>query len=83
LDFITACGNVDQVVTPLAVLKREEGSLRVESLHPGVSFDALQEATGFELERPEAVETTPPPTADELEALRAIDPDGVRYLEFT
>lgn len=83
LDFITACGNVDRVVTPLAVLKREEGSLRVESLHPGVSFNALQEATGFELERPEAVETTPPPTADEQEALQAVDPDGVRYLEFT
>ena len=82
LDFITACGNVERVVTPLAVLKRHEGCLRAESLHPGVTFDALQEATGFELGGNEPLATTPSPSAEEREALDAIDPEGVRYLEF-
>lgn len=83
LDFVTAVGTVERVVTPLAVLKREEGFLKPESLHPGVTFEALQEATGFELERPETLPTTDPPTDEELRALEALDPHGVRYLEFT
>jgi len=82
LDFVSACGNVEWVVTPLAVLKRHEGSLRPESLHPGVTFEALQEATGFELARPEALPTTAPPTDQERKTIEAIDPEGVRYLEF-
>lgn len=83
LDFVTACGNVERVVTPLAVLKNEEGRLVPESLHPGVSFEALQDATGFEIERPERIATSGPPTPEEMEMLRSIDPDGVRYLEFS
>jgi glutaconate CoA-transferase subunit B len=82
LDFITACGNVERVVTPLAVLKRVEGLLQAESLHPGFTFEDLQESTGFELERPETMPTTGLPTAEELKALDDVDPDGIRYLEF-
>lgn len=82
LDFVTACGNVEWVVTPMAILKRHEGDLRPKSLHPGVTFEALQEATGFELARPEPLATTAPPSDEERQALEAIDPDGIRYLEF-
>ncbi len=83
LDFITACGNVERVVTPLAVFRLEEGCLQPESLHPGVTFEALQEATGFALEPPDPLMTTPPPSEQELRALEAVDPEGVRYLEFS
>ena len=37
LDFVTAAGNVDRVVTPLGVFVRRDGRLEVESLHPGVT----------------------------------------------
>src|SRR4051794_35722436 len=36
LDFVTASGNVDRVVTPLCVFARRQGRLQVESAHSGV-----------------------------------------------
>lgn len=83
LDFITACGNVERVVTPKAVLKRSDGLLRVESLHPGVTFEELQDSTGFDLDGVEGLPTTEPPSAEELRALEEVDPAGVRFLEFS
>ena len=51
--------------------------MRVDSLHPGVSFEQVQDATGFELLRAPAVGDTPPPRAEELKVLRErIDPLG-------
>ncbi|MFQ6672276.1 MAG: CoA-transferase, partial [Candidatus Tectimicrobiota bacterium] len=82
LDFVSACGHVERVVTPLAVLKRNGGCLQPESLHPGVTFEVLQEATGFEVGRPDTLPTTPPPSEEERQALEAVDPEGIRYLEF-
>lgn len=82
-DFVTGAGNVDRVVTPLAVLRRgPEGTLQLESLHPGATLDQVLRATGFSLPHPDACPVTPPPTPEEAEALAAIDPNGVRFLEF-
>lgn len=82
LDFVTGAGNVDRVVTPLGVFRREAGRLQVESLHPGVTPDVFQEATGFPVEADDLTPVTPPPTEDEMRVLREIDPTGVVRSEF-
>ncbi|HEU5432789.1 MAG TPA: CoA-transferase, partial [Thermomicrobiales bacterium] len=83
LDFVTAAGNVERVVTPLCVFRRIDGRLAVESLHPGVTPDDVGDATGFAVAVGPDTSVTPPPTAAELAALAAIDPAGVVRAEFT
>ena len=81
LDFVTAAGNVDRVVTPLCVFVRRDGRLAVESIHPGVTPGQLIEATGFWI-RADVEATTPPPTERELALLAEIDPERVSDSEF-
>jgi glutaconate CoA-transferase subunit B len=82
LDFVTAQGNVDRVVTPLCIFRRRDAKLVVESIHPGVSPRQLIAATGFTIEVEESTLVTPAPTAPELAALHAVDPEGVSFSEF-
>lgn len=82
LDFVTAAGNVDRVVTPLCVFVRREGRLQVESIHPGTSPEQLRDQTGFAIAVDAATPVTLPPTTDELTHLAAIDPDRVIESEF-
>jgi glutaconate CoA-transferase, subunit B len=82
LDFVTAAGNVDRVVTPLGIFARRCSRLEVESMHPGVTPDAFRDATGFPVVVGPDTPVTLPPTAEELTVLRAIDPDGVVRSEF-
>lgn len=82
LDFVTAAGNVDRVVTPLCVMGRVEGRLAVESLHPGVTAQVVQENTGFPLAIAPACPETPPPTAEELSVISEFDPKNYRLLDF-
>ena len=48
--------------------------MRLEALHPGVTVDHVRAQTPFELLVADRVETTAPPSARELEILRALDP---------
>jgi glutaconate CoA-transferase subunit B len=82
LDFVTAAGNVEHVVTPLGIFVRREGRLVVESLHPGVTPDVFRDATGFPVDVGPETPFTRPPTPTEIAALRALDPDGVVRSEF-
>ncbi len=82
LDFVTASGNVDRVVTPLCVFRRIDGRLTVESIHPGVTPPHLIAATGFSIQADASTPVTPPPTAEERAALASIDPEGVALSEF-
>ena len=82
LPFITAAGNVDRVVTPLCVLRRVDGLLQVESIHPFSSPDQVRAATGFPVLVGADTTDTPSPTPDELEALQRIDPAGMVAAEF-
>jgi glutaconate CoA-transferase subunit B len=82
LDFITADGNVDRVITPLCVFKRGQGGLLVESIHPGVEPVQLIGATGFSIELNENTPVTPAPTDEELTTLQRVDPTGVSGSEF-
>jgi len=75
-----------RVVSNLGVFDFEtpDHSMRVRSLHPGVSVDAVQAATGFALAiAPGAdVPVTRAPTADELRLIREVlDPRGTRKAE--
>jgi glutaconate CoA-transferase subunit B len=82
LDFVTAAGNVDRVVTPLCVFVRRDGRLAVESIHPGVAPDDLRAATGFPIAVDFDTPITPAPSAKELALLADIDPEGVVNSEF-
>ncbi len=70
-----------RVVTNLAVLDfhPETKRMRVQSLHPGVSFEQVQENTGFPLLKADAVSVTEPPTPRELAILRE-EVDPYRYV---
>ena len=73
LDFKTSLGARDQVViTDLGMLRMRE-ELVLEALHPGVTLEQAREATGWELKVADDLETTDPPTADELAALRELN----------
>jgi len=68
-----------RIVTNLCVMDfgGENHAIRIVSLHPGVTFEEVQAATGFPLERGEIIET-PPPDAQALEIIAALDPHGIR-----
>ncbi len=70
-------GGVSRVVTTLGLLgfDPETKRMRLEALHPGVTVEAVRANTGFELGVTATVETTEPPSADELAMLRALDPE--------
>ena len=76
---------IRRVVTELAAYDFEtpDCSMRVRTIHPGVSLDQVLAATPFELAMPEEVPTSRLPTAEELHLIRnVIDPTGIRKAEF-
>jgi glutaconate CoA-transferase, subunit B len=68
------------IVTDLCVLDfgGSNHAVRVRSLHPGVTLEQVQAATGFPLEAAAAVPTTPGPSAEQLAIIRSLDPHGMR-----
>jgi acyl CoA:acetate/3-ketoacid CoA transferase beta subunit len=73
-----------RVVTNLAVLdfSTPEHTMRLVSVHPGVSLAEVAASTGFELVIDDDVAQTPMPTADQLRLIReVIDPHLARYRE--
>ncbi len=82
LDFVTAAGNVDRLVTPLCVFRMQHGRLVLEALMPGVDLATVQQQTGFAVVSDGSPARLPPPTEAELAALAAIDPERVRDVEF-
>jgi glutaconate CoA-transferase, subunit B len=72
-------GGPSKVVTPLCVFRFDagRGRLVVESLHPGVTREALARQTGFPLEWDDPVGTTPEPTDTEVAVLRTRVHDAV------
>ena len=79
-------GGPELVVTNLAVLDFEPVSkrMRLQSVHPGITVEQVQAATGFELLLPEdEVAVTRVPTQSQVRLIREnIDPDNMRKREF-
>jgi glutaconate CoA-transferase subunit B len=75
LDFVTSgAQSVTAVITDLGVLGRDgaSGELVLTALHPGVSVDEVQAATGWPLRVADELVVSTPPTPGELEALRSL-----------
>ncbi|WP_327356816.1 CoA-transferase subunit beta [Streptomyces sp. NBC_01304] len=75
---------IPRVVSNLGVFDfaTPDHAMRLASLHPGVTVEQVQEATGFPLVVPDEVPYTREPTAHELELIReVIDPKGLRNRE--
>ena len=72
-----------RIITNLCVIDfgGTDHAMRVISLHPGVSFEAVQEATGFALEKGDIVETALPGT-EELAIIARLDPHNIRASVF-
>jgi glutaconate CoA-transferase subunit B len=82
VDFVTATGNLERVVTPLAVFRTTPEGLRLEALQPGATLAEVARRTGFPVDLAAPVGTLDPPTAAELRALAALDPERLRDLDF-
>jgi glutaconate CoA-transferase subunit B len=76
LFFQTAKGNLQNLVTPIAVFNKFNGRLALESHHPDVTPVQVQSVTEFMTDMSNA-KPTPPPTDAEVSALASLDPDGV------
>ena len=75
---------IRRVVSNLAVMDFEspDHSMRLRSVHPGVTVDEVVENTGFELVVPEDVPETRLPTDGELRLIREVlDPSNLRDAE--
>lgn len=72
-------GGPEAVITDKGVLRFDDrGEMYVDSLHPGVTEEAIQEATGWNLHIPDDIVETTPPTDREIELIRTeLDPDGI------
>ncbi|MCD2203654.1 CoA-transferase subunit beta [Halobacterium sp. KA-6] len=94
VDFVTSPGFIDgeggrekhglqgggpaAVITDMAVMGFQNEEMVVESIHPGVDREDVQEATGWDIKFAGDVDETEPPTEDELRLIREeLDPDGV------
>ena len=73
-----------RIVSNLAVMDFQGAgnAIRVIILHPGVTFDEVQENTGFALERMAGLGETAPPTAEQLAVLERLDPHNLRATVF-
>jgi glutaconate CoA-transferase subunit B len=73
LDFCTTTGgHTTLVITDLGVLEPRGGELALTAVHPGVSVEQVQEATGWDLQLADEIAATPAPTGEELTALREL-----------
>ncbi len=70
-------GGMYRVVTDLGIFGFDGKTKRMKimGLHPGVTLEQVQDNTGFELLHDHEITATEAPTARELSALRALDPD--------
>jgi glutaconate CoA-transferase subunit B len=72
------------IVTDLCVLdfggpgKWDGASIRVKSLHPGLSFEQVQAVTGFPLLHAPDLRETPLPTKEQLAIIGRLDPHNLR-----
>jgi glutaconate CoA-transferase subunit B len=81
VDFVTTKGNIDRIITPLAVFKYQDGRLHLDAISPLTTMEEVVKQTGFRVNTAN-VSILPLPTAEELRIIQKIDKHGVRYKEF-
>jgi glutaconate CoA-transferase subunit B len=70
-------GGPSAIITTKAVLRfGEDGEAYLDSHHPGVSVDDVVGSTGWKLRVGKNVSETPPPSEEELGAIREYDKEG-------
>jgi hypothetical protein len=85
--FVASHHEIRRVITDLAVLDFESPArtMRLRSVHPGVTVEEVVTATGFDLELPQGGATAVPesrvPSDAELAILDLLDPEGLRHRE--
>jgi glutaconate CoA-transferase subunit B len=69
-------GGMYRVVTDLGIFGFDDTTkkMKVVALHPGVSMEQVHDNTGFKLTHERDIAVTEPPSAQELEVLRKLDP---------
>jgi glutaconate CoA-transferase subunit B len=66
------------VVTQLGQYRFEAGEMTLSHLHPGVTLEEVEGATGWEVRTARALEMSAPPSGEELRILREdLDPGGM------
>jgi glutaconate CoA-transferase, subunit B len=67
------------VVTDLGIYHFDEsGEMRLDSVHPGATLDAVRDTIGWDIKVAADLAETPPPTVEELRLVREeLDPGGV------
>jgi acyl CoA:acetate/3-ketoacid CoA transferase beta subunit len=82
-DWVQQHHCLPRVITNLAVLdfNTPDHSMRLASVHPGVSIDDVVANTGFDLVIPSEVPTSRAPSAQELAVINELDPRGLRHRE--
>ena len=72
-------GGPEAVITDKAVMRfDDDGEMYVDTVHPSVAPEDVQESTGWDLQFADDVGETTPPTEDEIRLIREeLDPDGV------
>ena len=87
VDFVSGIGvdrggHVRTVITNLGCFDFEGGSMRLTSLHPGVTLEEVNENSGFVVAVADDLHDTRDPTPDELRLIREeLDPDDRRATE--
>ena len=73
-----------RIVSNLCVMdfSGPDNAICVVSLHPGVTFEQVQESTGFELAKLDDLAMTPAPTEEQLAVLTTLDPHNLRATIF-
>ncbi|WP_431024956.1 CoA-transferase subunit beta [Halomonas sp. H5] len=71
---------IRHIVTNLCVMDfgGPDHAIRVRSLHPGVSFEEVQDNTGFALLQAPGLGETPAPSAEQLALIARLDPHNLR-----
>lgn len=70
-------GGPAAAITTKAVLRfSQEGEAVLHAVHPGVEVDDVIANTGWKLQLADDIKVTPPPSTEELRAIREYDKDG-------
>lgn len=81
VDFVSATGNLQYLVTPLCEFEYIDEELQVVSIHPHSSREEIQENTGWDVKFNNPTET-PLPAETELAIIDEIDSKRIRRSEF-